>query len=85
MTTATDANIAVLCQKPERDKSLSLREQSVLQGLLEGMTDGEIAAMLGVSEKTVSYHMRHLIAKLGARNRTYAVIQALRMSLLNLD
>jgi len=66
-------------------EQLSPREKTILHGLLEGLTDGEIAARLGLSEKTVNTHMRHLTAKLGAKNRTHAVVQALRGNLLRLD
>lgn len=63
---------------PERDILL-------LRGLREGLTDREIADTLGVSEKTVHYHMRHLIARLDARNRTHAVIQAIRKRWIGVD
>lgn len=66
-------------------EQLSPREKTILHGLLEGLTDGEIAVLLGLSEKTVNSHMRHLTAKLGAKNRTHAVVQALRGNLLQLD
>jgi DNA-binding CsgD family transcriptional regulator len=59
--------------------------RAITHGLLEGLTDGEIAVLLGLSEKTVNSHMRHLTAKLGAKNRTHAVVQALRGNLLQLD
>ena len=71
--------------KANGKEPLSPREKTILHGLLEGLTDGEIAAQLGLSEKTVNSHMRHLTAKLGAKNRTHAVVQALRGNLLQLD
>ena len=76
---------AMRCPNGNGKEQLSPREKTILQGLLEGLTDGEIAVLLGLSEKTVNSHMRHLTAKLGAKNRTHAVVQALRGNLLQLD
>lgn len=64
---------------------LTGRELEVLRGLGEGRTDREIAQALGVSEKTVHHHVGTLLAKLSARNRTHAVVQALRLGLIDID
>lgn len=56
--------------------SLTVREQEVLQLLAEGLSNKEIARELGVQEVTVKLHVRTLSRKLGARNRTHAVMIA---------
>jgi DNA-binding CsgD family transcriptional regulator len=54
-------------------ESLSWRETQVLALIANGATDREIAAALFLAESTVSADVRHLRAKLGARNRAHAV------------
>jgi DNA-binding CsgD family transcriptional regulator len=41
--------------------------------------------VVGLSEKTVNYYMRQLTTKLGARNRTHALVKALQMGLVSLN
>ncbi|MFT4039553.1 MAG: LuxR C-terminal-related transcriptional regulator [Thermomicrobiales bacterium] len=52
---------------------LSAREQQVLAGIAQGMTDSEIAAALYISRKTVSNHVSRILDKLDVRTRTAAV------------
>jgi DNA-binding NarL/FixJ family response regulator len=63
----------------------SSKEIAILQGLKEGLTDREISFVVGLSEKTVNYYMRQLTTKLGARNRTHALVKALQMGLVSLN
>lgn len=49
------------------------REQEVLQHLLRGRSNKEIAQSLGIEEVTIKLHVRGVCRKLGARNRTEAV------------
>ncbi|SPF75330.1 Transcriptional regulatory protein DegU [Aliiroseovarius pelagivivens] len=68
-------------QKPsfERDGTgLSRREKQILDSLCEGQQNKEIAHMFGIQEVTVKMHMRSIITKLGAKNRTHAAMIALR-------
>lgn len=58
---------------------LSSREGEVLRLLRSGCSNRQIAAGLGISENTVMVHMRHLLRKLGATNRTQAVYKAMRL------
>ena len=60
--------------------TLSAREQEVLSLLVAGCTDREIAAKLHISPHTVKNHVARLREKVGARNRTAAVV-ALRQVL----
>jgi ATP/maltotriose-dependent transcriptional regulator MalT len=58
---------------------LTRRETEVLALLAESKTNKEIAAALFLSEATVKVHVRHILRKLGARTRTEAAVQAVRM------
>ncbi|TDC73524.1 helix-turn-helix transcriptional regulator [Streptomyces hainanensis] len=55
---------------------LSEREEQVLRLLAEGLTSAEIADRLAVGAQTVKTHVAAVLAKLGARDRTQAVIAA---------
>ena len=55
------------------EAGLSSREHEVLTQIARGAHDGEIAAALAVAESTVKTHVRHILRKLGARNRAEAV------------
>lgn len=55
---------------------LTEREDQVLSGLFEGKSNKEIARDLDLQEVTVKLHLKSLYRKLGARNRTHAVLQA---------
>ena len=50
-------------------RPLTVREFEVARLVAEGMTNGEIAEALGLSPKTVSAHLEHILAKLGAMRR----------------
>lgn len=52
---------------------LSDRQREVLQGLVDGLSNKEIANRIGVSEGTVKMHMAALFRALGVSNRTHAV------------
>lgn len=63
----------------QRDETgLSRREMQILDSLCEGQQNKEIAHMFGIQEVTVKMHMRSIINKLGAKNRTHAAMIALR-------
>jgi len=52
------------------------REQEVLRLIAEGLSNKEIAFRLGLSERTVAFHVSNILQKLGARSRTEAVVKA---------
>ena len=61
---------------------LTQRELSVLKIASDGRTAEEIARALGVGMETVRSHFKRARAKLGARNRTHAVAEAMRQLLI---
>lgn len=63
---------------------LSPREISVLQLIAAGQRNKEIAHDLGVSEATVNAHVKHILEKLHASDRTQAVTTALRRGIIRL-
>jgi DNA-binding NarL/FixJ family response regulator len=71
---------------PERDVSelddLTEREREVLVLVARGMTNGDIAAHLFLSEGTVKTHVKRIFAKLGLHDRTQAVILAYEVGLV---
>jgi DNA-binding NarL/FixJ family response regulator len=69
---------------PPGGPSLTLREREVLATLARGLGNKQIAAELGVSERTVKFHVSSLFAKLGAGNRTEAVTIAARAGLVSI-
>lgn len=60
----------------QRASQLSERELQVLTGICEGLQNKEIAHAFEVQEVTVKMHVRAIIRKLGARNRTHAAMIA---------
>lgn len=61
---------------------LTGREREVIDLVFAGRTNREIAAALGITERTAALHVGNLLAKLGARSRTEAVAIALDRGLL---
>jgi DNA-binding CsgD family transcriptional regulator len=58
--------------------SLSKREHDVARLLIEGESNKRIAALLGISPRTAQFHVRRIIAKLGANNRVDAAVTYVR-------
>lgn len=67
---------------PVDDHGLTRRELDVLQRLGGGQRASEIAEDLGISPKTVSSHVQHILAKLGVHSRAQAVALAYLQGLL---
>ena len=59
---------------------LTDRERSVLAGLAEGRSNRQIARTLFITEKTVSVHVSHVLAKLGVHSRVQAAMVAHRLA-----
>lgn len=57
---------------------LSPRELEILQLVLAGRTNKEIAAEIFVSEKTVEFHLKNIYTKVGVRKRSLATVWAIQ-------
>jgi DNA-binding NarL/FixJ family response regulator len=64
------------------DDTLTARELEVLQLIRDGSKNKEIAARLYISETTVNFHIKNLVNKLQANDRTHAVAIAIRRGML---
>ena len=63
---------------------LTTRQTEVLQSMMRGLTNRDIAKQLGIRQDGVNEHVAAILAKIGAANRTEAVAIALRKHLLKL-
>ena len=63
-------------------RGLTARERQCLRMAANGLTSGDIGGKLGISERTVNFHMRNVLRKLDALNRPEAIAKALTRGLL---
>ena len=63
---------------------ITKREEEVLQLIADGCSTPEVAERLYISQKTVKNHLASIYQKLDARDRTQAVLQAVRMGIVQL-
>lgn len=87
MTRQTSARLIGNMIQQTRDEeklpaALSVRELELLYLLADGMSNKAIAQKLSISENTAKYHLRNILQKLNAQNRTEAVAYAARTGLL---
>lgn len=68
----------------EDERVITRREEEVLQLIADGCSTPEVAAKLYISQKTVKNHLASIYQKLDARDRTQAVLQAVRMGIIQL-
>lgn len=68
----------------EEDRLITKREEEVLQLIADGCSTPEVAEQLYISQKTVKNHLASIYQKLDARDRTQAVLQAVRMGIVHL-
>ena len=66
------------------EEALTTRELEVLQQVAGGNRNRDIAGRLFIAEETVKVHVKHIMEKLGARDRTEAVAIALRRGIIRL-
>ena len=64
-------------------EALTERETDVLRLLAQGRANKEIAADLGIGEKTVKTHVSNILGKLGLQSRTQAALHAARIGLVD--
>lgn len=68
----------------DSDQIVTKREVEVLQLIADGCSTQEVAERLYISQKTVKNHLASIYHKLDARDRTQAVLQAVRMGIVRL-
>jgi two-component system, NarL family, response regulator DegU len=68
----------------EEDRLVTKREEEVLQLIADGCSTPEVAQRLYISQKTVKNHLASIYEKLNARDRTQAVLLAVRMGIVKL-
>jgi DNA-binding NarL/FixJ family response regulator len=66
------------------DEDLTTRELDVLRLIRDGYRNKQIADQLAIAETTVNFHIKNLVDKLGANDRTHAVTIALRRGFLQI-
>lgn len=76
--------IAALVAEHVSDEALTEREKDVLKHVAGGNRNRDIAEHLFISEETVKVHVKHIMEKLGANDRTEAVTIALRRGIIQL-
>lgn len=67
------------------EQLVSAREQEVLKLIADGASTSEVAASLFISTKTVRHHLSSIYDKLDSRDRTQAILRAVRMGIIRLD
>ena len=67
-----------------REITLTNRELEILKWVKDGKSNSEISEIMDLSVKTIEYHVGNILKKLGAANRTTAVVIAIKHRLLAL-
>jgi DNA-binding NarL/FixJ family response regulator len=78
------AEVAAVLAEHLGEEDLTPRELQVLQLIRDGSKNKQIADQLSISENTVNFHIKNIVDKLGANDRTHAVTIAVRRGLLPL-
>jgi DNA-binding NarL/FixJ family response regulator len=78
------AEVAARLAEHMGDDDLTARELDVLRLIRDGYRNKQIADQLSISENTVNFHIKNLVDKLQANDRTHAVTIALRRGLLQI-
>lgn len=78
------ADVASRLAEHMGDDDLTTRELEVLRLIRDGYRNKQIADQLAIAETTVNFHIKNLVDKLGANDRTHAVTIAVRRGLLQI-
>jgi DNA-binding NarL/FixJ family response regulator len=73
---------ALAAQMPRPD--LSARETQVLELIVQGLANKQIAYALGIAEHTVKNHVKNILSKLGVQDRTQAATAAIQRGIIHL-
>ena len=77
-------NVAHQLEERMRREELSMLEMQVLELLVKGFSNKEIATVLSITEAGVKFRLKGLFIKLGVQDRTAAVVSALRHGIVHL-
>jgi NarL family two-component system response regulator LiaR len=80
---AAEALVRAVTQPPEPGFDLTARERDVLELMVKGLSNVEIAESLVVSQSTIKTHVSSILAKLGVAGRTEAVALAIQRRLVD--
>lgn len=80
--TVTTAMLSVQQSESKPEYGLTARERDVLARLVEGLTNREVGQVLGVTERTIKFHVSAILRKLEVDNRTEAVALAIQEQLV---
>jgi DNA-binding NarL/FixJ family response regulator len=78
------AEVAAHLAEHMSDEDLTARETEVLRQVAGGNRNRDIAEILLISEETVKVHIKHIMDKLGAKDRTQAIAIAVRRGIIQL-
>ena len=84
-TLSADATLSLVKSKTgplDINPDLTVREKQVLELVVEGLSNEEIADRLVISQATAKHHVSACIRKLGAANRTDAAVMAVKHKLV---
>jgi DNA-binding NarL/FixJ family response regulator len=76
--------VAIEIAEHHADDALSAREVEVLREVAAGNANKNVADHLGISEETVKVHMRSILSKLAANDRTHAVTIAVKRGIIDI-
>ena len=81
---AQDTAMRVLLSEVHRPEcpALTPRELDVLSWTMDGKTSAQVAATLGIGERTALWHLQNAMQKLGCNSKHQAVLKALRLGLI---
>jgi DNA-binding NarL/FixJ family response regulator len=79
-----DPRLGALAEREEEAPQLTTRELEVLQWIVQGQSNKEIAAVLGLSVNTVAVHRANIMQALGMHNTAELVVYAIRKGLVSI-
>jgi DNA-binding NarL/FixJ family response regulator len=79
------AEVAARLAEHLGEEDPTARQLDVLRLIRDGHSNKQIADRLGIAETTVNFHIKNLVDKLGANDRTHAVTIAVRRGLLDME
>jgi two-component system NarL family response regulator len=82
--TTLPRSVAERLMERSQRQQLTERERDVLEALIKGRSNKEIASGLCISEDTVKSHLKTLFTKLRVRDRTGAAVEAIRHGIIHL-